>query len=313
MAYAWLARVKGEKCIERAREREKQALLIETSFNRHWLGTTILSSSPFLSLSNHCAKRPAYNLYIITRYARIRSRSLGWKEAARTAAHKFQRKFFPREEIVKIISWEWNWLVQPTTTLEKLTLWNGATANGWYTSKHIHVQLFFGGKWFPCSIRGLLTRRTPHSIGLLCLITVTIFSVGVCLVLFFRWKLPGTSERVDRKTKVMAVLTCLLYNTQTNTHTHIQPRDFKPPDCSHTHRLDPTLRLAHHSSSDLHPTFCCVYFALYLNSFFFKEEERTYVFFFFSLFARIEFPTFLIFFYFSRKKNVCLCVVHVPI
>lgn len=180
-----------------------------------------------------------------------------------------------------------------------------------HVETHTHTFSFFGGKWFPCSILGLLTRRIPHSIGLLCLITVTIFSVGVCLVLFFRWKLPGTSERVDRKTKVMAVLTCLLHNTQTNTH--IQPRDFKPPDCSHTHRLDPTLRLAHHSSSDLHPTFCCVYFALYLNSFSFKEEEGTYVFFFFSLFARIEFPTFLIFFYFSRKKNVCLCVVHVPI
>lgn len=135
------------KSASSARERERsKLLLIETSLNRHWLGTTILSSSPFLSLSNHCAKRPAYNLYIMTRYARIRSRSLGWKEAARTAAHKFQRKFFPREEIVKIISWEWNWLVQPTTTLEKLTLWNGATANGWYTSKHTHTRsAFLGG------------------------------------------------------------------------------------------------------------------------------------------------------------------------
>lgn len=178
------------------------------------------------------------------------------------------------------------------------------------TRRNTYTFSFFGGggKWFPCSIRGLLTRRTPHSIGLLCLITVTVFSVGVCLVLFFRWKLPGTSERVDRKTKVMAVLTCLLYNTQTNTHTHIQPRDFKPPDCSHTHRLDPTLRLAHHSSSDLHPTFCCVYFALYLNSFFFKEEEGTYVFFFSFLFLPgLNFPRSFFFFIFLGRK-MCVCV-----
>ncbi len=112
----------------------------------------------------------------------------------------------------------------------------------WMVHVETHTRsAFFGGKWFPCSIRGLLTRRTPHSIGLLCLITVTIFSVGVCLVLFFRWKLPGTSERVDRKTKVMAVLTCLLYNTQTNTHTHIQPHTHTynhvtlNPRTAHTH------------------------------------------------------------------------------
>ena len=124
VAYAWLASQRWK--VHRARERLREAQLC--SSREEPQSPLVGNNNPifffFVSLSNHCATRPAYIFTLLLAMCK------------RFALDLFQRrscalKSFSRESIFifknlrgenknhKIISWEWNWL---GTSLEKLTL-----------------------------------------------------------------------------------------------------------------------------------------------------------------------------------------------
>lgn len=183
VAYAWLASQRWK--VHRARERLREALLC--SSREEPQSPLVGNNNPiffffFVSLSNHCATRPAYIFTLLLAMCKgfaldlFQRRSCALKSFSRESIFYFQ-KFRGENKNHKIISWEWNWL---RTTLEKLTLSfiKRSQANGWTRWKHTppFVIVVVVGKWFPCSIRGLLTRPYPIQLGLLCLITVTAVS-----------------------------------------------------------------------------------------------------------------------------------------
>lgn len=219
------SRVKGEKCIERARERQlcssrRASMAIGWEQQSYLL---LLFFSPSLIIA------PSGPPIIFTLWLGMQGFALDLsEEAAQVAGKVFQGE---KTKIIKLyreneIDWYNNsWEIDSFETEPKQM--DGTRRN---------TRTAFSGKWFPCSIRGLLTRRIPHSIGLLCLITVTILGRCVSCSFLFWGKIALDKWESRPQTKVMAVLTCLLRITHRQTHNHV---NLNPPTAHTPARPNP--------------------------------------------------------------------------